>query len=89
MKGRIKIGAFVGQDFEYGRWPATKSGEDVNPNMEFEITKQPFGWSCVADGFGVLNGKGRYGRYGNGSIHVYDNDGIVFKGPYAEIGGNK
>lgn len=69
---RIRVGATVSQDFGVGRWPATKSGEDVDPDMEFEAEWTGKYWDCRADGFGLKEG----GGYGNGSIFAFGMDAV-------------
>lgn len=75
---RIKVGALVSQDFGYGRWPATKSGEDVSPDMEFDAEWTGEWWDCMADGFGRRAWLGEGGGYGNGSIFVHDINGVEY-----------
>lgn len=71
-KGKIKYGAPVSQDFGYGHWPATKSGESVDTDMIFDVEWSGTFWKCVAPGFGELS----TGNYGNGSIYVSDIQGV-------------
>lgn len=78
MKGRIKVGALVGQDHGYGRWPATKAGEDVDPGMVFDIEPMGQYFGCRADGFGRKTWQGECGGYGNGCITVFSKDDIEF-----------
>ena len=88
MKGRIKIGAKISQDFGFGKWPTCKpprgsreEGIADDPNMVFEvewINETPGYWNCVADGFGAMPSNGVVGTYGNGSIYVSDKGGIDF-----------
>ncbi len=77
MLGRIKEGAFITQDFGSGRWPATKSGADVDPDMEFECEWKGSFWDCRADGYGMLRSRGEAGEYGNGSIFVHECEGVI------------
>ena len=71
---RINIGALVFQDHGCGRWPATKSGADVDPAMEFAAKWMGNGWDCKAFGYGQL---GQDKSYGNGSIFVVGEDGVT------------
>lgn len=73
--GKIKIGAIVSQDHGIGRWPATRSGDNVNPEMIFEVEWRGSFWDCRADGYGFHAPRG---QYGNGSIFVHDKDGVIF-----------
>jgi hypothetical protein len=75
---RINIGALVGQDFGTGKWPATAAGEDVDPDMEFDAEWTGEWWDCRADGFGRRSWRGEAGAYGNGSIFVFDINGVTF-----------
>ena len=71
MRVRIKPGAFIGQDFGYFNWPDCKSPAKVD--YEFDATwneKDKF-WDCIRPGFGEIKGD-----YGNGSIFVFDKDGV-------------
>jgi hypothetical protein len=67
---QIKKGALISQDRATGYWPATRSGEDVDPKMEFIGTWNGRLWDCVAEGFGAR------GSYGNGSIFVHKYNGV-------------
>jgi hypothetical protein len=74
----IKIGASIGQDFSYDRWPncvpprSEYEGEEYNYITKFpmaifecEWNSQGNRWDCVRDGYG------KSGNYGNGSISVF------------------
>jgi hypothetical protein len=74
---RINIGALVGQDHSYGRWPATKDGRAVDHNMEFEAEWRGKWWECRADDFGRRTWLGECGGYGNGSMSVHSLDGVT------------
>jgi hypothetical protein len=84
MQGRIKIGAMIGHDRSYGKWPAcfpsgcsqTGKYEADDPNMIFDVEWKGSYWNCKADGFGMLRCNGEVGEYGNGSIFVFDRDGV-------------
>ena len=77
MRGRIKVGTGVMQDHGFGKWPATKAGDNVDPDMEFQCEWTGIFWDCRADGHGFLRGRGDIGEYGNGSICVRDKDGVI------------
>lgn len=77
MLGRIKVGARITQDFGFGKWPATRSGADVDPDMEFDCAWKGTFWDCRADGYGMLRSRGEVGEYGNGSIFVHEREGVI------------
>jgi hypothetical protein len=77
MRGRIKVGALITQDFATGRWPAARIGTDTDPDIEFECEWKGSFWECIADGYGMLRSCGDAGEYGNGSIFVHDVDGVI------------
>jgi hypothetical protein len=77
MKARIKVGALISQDFASGHWPATRSGDDVDPDMKFSVEWKGTYWDCKAPGYGYMRSRGEQGDYGNGSIFVHEKDGIV------------
>lgn len=73
MRGRIKIGAGIYQDFSFGRWPncsPPKEAKDPHraddPDMIFEMEWNGHGWWCTAPGYGDKE------WYGNGRILVFD-----------------
>ena len=82
MKGRIKLGAGLMQDYHFGRWPyclvpKSQGGgyEAKNPNMLFDVEWKGSYWDCRTDGFGkTKDGKGEYGC---GSIFVSDKHGVI------------
>lgn len=76
---RINLGARVAQDRAFGRWPATRAGEDVDPDMVFDAEwNARFGyWDCRADGYGRRNWLGEEGGYGNGSIFAFGRDSVT------------
>lgn len=76
MHGRIKVGALISQDFASGHWPATRSGDDVDPDMRFDVEWTGTYWICKAPGYGYMRSQGEQGEYGNGSIFVHDKDGV-------------
>lgn len=76
LRVRIKPGAAVSQDFGFGKWPATKSGQDVDVNMIFDAVWDGRFWDCRADGFGARRWEGEAGEYGNGSITVIGMGGV-------------
>ena len=76
-KVRINVGARCGQDHAFGRWPATRSGEDVDPNMVFDADWRYNHWECRSDGFGRRTWLGESGGYGNGAISVFGRDGVT------------
>lgn len=80
-KVRIKKGSPIFHDFAFGKWPACKPPSDEYDNGAYEyITKFPDAffdaewtgkyWNCIRDGYGSKN------NYGNGSIFVYEKDGV-------------
>lgn len=73
LKGRILLNSKVMQDFCFGLWPATASGEEINPNQIFyvEVDQKAsrFKYKCTAPGFG------QKGNYGNGAI---DAEQVIF-----------
>lgn len=72
----INVGAPVSQDHGFGKWPSTKSGEEVDPDMVFDAEWTGRWWECRADGFGRQSWLGETGGYGNGSICVHDINGV-------------
>ena len=76
MRGRIKIGALISQDHAVGKWPATRTGDEVDPDMEFDVEWNGKFWDCRADGIGRRSWLGESGGYGCGSIFVHDKNGI-------------
>ena len=58
MKGIIRVGATVCQDFKVFGWPAELS------SIVFDVEKQGEGYRCKADGYG------NPGNYGSGAIFV-------------------
>jgi hypothetical protein len=74
MRGRIKVGVLITQDHATGRWPATRSGADIDKDMEFECEWNGSFWECIADGYGMF---GDAREYGNGSIFVHDKEGVI------------
>lgn len=73
---RIKVGALVGQDHAFGRWPWTRDGVDVDQDMVFDAEWDGRWWDCRADGYGRKSWLGDTRGYGNGSIGVMDLDGV-------------
>lgn len=76
---RINIGASIMQDMAFGRWPATRDGKEVDPDMVFEaewVANRGY-WDCMADGFGRRKWLGEAGGYGNGSIFVLGEDSVT------------
>lgn len=69
MKGRIKVGAKIGHDFSFYRWPYCKApgGKEKadDENMLFEMKPFLKGVMCTGPGYGAI------GNYGNGSIYVW------------------
>ena len=91
LKGRIKIGAKIHQDRHFLTWPdclPPKKKPVVDPEMVFYVTWVRSGngghWDCVAPGYGQL-GTGNSGDYGNGSIFVYDKDGVELVDSLEEV----
>lgn len=80
---RIKTGATVSQDCKIGMWPATASGDDIDPDMEFDAEWRGSWWDCRADGYGRRSWYGERGGYGNGSIFVHDRNGVTLLTPNA------
>ena len=75
---RIIPGSLVSQDFGIGRWPATKAGDPIDPDMEFDAEWNFNHWECRSDGYGRRTWLGESGGYGNGSISVHQQDGVEF-----------
>ncbi len=82
LKGRIKIGTKILQDRHFVTWPdclPPQKNPVVDPEMVFYVTWVSSGnggyWDCVAPGYGQL-GTGNTDNYGNGSIYVYDKEGV-------------
>lgn len=87
IKTKIKRGALVGQERRYFNWPGCippSKEYDLPINFKYE-TKFPDAifecewngeyWDCKRDGYGSL----KYSEsYGNGSIFVFDFNGIEF-----------
>jgi hypothetical protein len=88
---RINVGAAVAQDMAFGRWPATRAGGDVDPDMVFDAEwNAGVGyWDCRADGYGRRTWKGEAGGYGNGSIFAFGRDSVTLldDAPNAEVTG--
>lgn len=74
---RINVGAFIGQDFGFGHWPATGDGSDVDPCMVFDAEWNGKAWECRADGYGRRAWCGETGNYGNGAIIVFGYEGVT------------
>lgn len=75
MKGRIKLGIIVGQDFSFIKGP-----DDLDIIFDIKLVGANLK-KCIAPGFG------KRGDYGNGAIYVSDPDGIeVIKDEKAEKG---
>jgi len=78
LRVRINRGALVSQDRAIGRWPETRAGENIDPDMVFDAEwSGRWWWECRADGFGRLRSRGETGGYGNGSIFVHSHDGVT------------
>ena len=82
LKGRIKVGTKIHQDRHFVTWPdclPPRKNPVVDPEMVFYVTWVSSGnggyWDCVAPGYGQL-GTGNTDNYGNGSIYVYDKEGV-------------
>ena len=84
---RIKKGTSIFQDMTYSSWPECKppQSEYKNdkwkrktkfPNALFTAIKKNGYWDCKRDGYGHLKSRGDLGEYGNGSIFVYNKDGV-------------
>lgn len=73
MRGRIKIGTLISQDFMTFRWPHCKVAgakspaqwQVKNPDMKFDMEWNGRYWRCITEGFGAKN------NYGNGAIFVF------------------
>jgi hypothetical protein len=86
MRGRIKVGAGMYQDFGWGKWPDAAccplawKDRRPDPDMVFDVEWNGGGekgsWHCKADGFGHLKLEGDKGEYGSGSIFVYGFDNV-------------
>lgn len=74
---RINVGAYVGQDHAFGRWPYSRGGEDIDPDMVFDAKWDGRCWECRADGHGRKTWLGEPGEYGNGCIYVTKFDGVT------------
>lgn len=75
-KVRIKPGTTVAQDHMVGKWPTTRSGDNIDTNMEFDAEWNGIYWDCRADGYGRKSWDGELGGYGNGSIFAFGKDGV-------------
>lgn len=81
-RGRIKNGTHVWHDFAAFLWPGCKPPMDEYPpdsayqykakdaDQVFDVTWDGKSWECERHGYGEL------GAYGNGSIAVFNFDGI-------------
>ena len=85
IRGRIKPGASMFQDFHWGKWPDAAAcplawgDRRPDPDMIFDVEwhgGQEAVWELKADGFGHLKLNGDPGVYGSGSITVYGFDGV-------------
>ena len=80
MKGIIKVGTGIMQDFHFGKWPncfpPKRHNNKVNEDMIFDVEWKGNYWDCRADGYGCLSSQGDIGDYGDGSIFVHDKDGV-------------
>lgn len=65
MKGYIKAGSLVGQDFSYFKWDKS----DIIFSIDHIGCSK---YKCVAPGYGVLGGTGK--DYGNGAIYTSGNN---------------
>ncbi len=82
FKARIKVGAAIGQDHSFMRWPACFApggGVSVDPDMEFDAEDKGTHFDLRAPGFGILNVPG---QYGNGSIYVRSINDLELAGPH-------
>lgn len=72
IRAKIKRGTHIGQDFGHFNWPDCKSpkGEQAKVDYEFDAEWTGSWWNCVRPGYGEKN------NYGNGSILVFDKNGI-------------
>lgn len=97
-KGRIKPGAMMSQDFNYGAWPnccppvreyptGEYRYEAKDPDMVFDVEWNGSHWECRADGYGNLNPTGDALGYGNGSVLVKQFDGVELITPNAKLTG--
>ena len=91
LKGRIKVGTKILQDKRFLTWPdclPPRKNPDVDPEMVFYVIWVSSGngghWDCVAPGYGQL-GTGNTDNYGNGSIYVYDKEGVELVDSSEEI----
>jgi hypothetical protein len=74
---RINVGATVGQDLDYNRWPITRSGQVVDPAMVFDAEWNGRHWECRANGFGRRTRVGLPSEYGNGALYVFCRDSVT------------
>ena len=78
FKAKIRIGALVGQDHGWFKWPncaVPKLLSKIDPDMEFDCTELDGGrFDAVAPGFGI---HGNPSQYGNGSLYIYSIDDLV------------
>lgn len=72
MKAKIKVGAWVFQDFSNFHW------KEEDKDIIFDVEKASNGYSCTAFGFGDL--KTNEG-YGNGRIYVYKKSDLILVKP--------
>lgn len=84
-RGRIKKGASIGHDMACGKWPGHRPRASAekealfDENMIFDVTEwNGKWWDCAADGFGYGIERTNPGEYGNGSVFVFDEDGVEF-----------
>lgn len=69
MKVIIKNNAKCFQDFRFFRWI-----DDSNLVFDAEwVNSNNPHWNCIRSGFGAS------GEYGNGSIFVYEKDGVIIQ----------
>jgi len=71
MRGTIKAGATVFQDFRVFKWP-----EDLS-DIVFDVNEEGTGYGCKADGYGHLRSQGDPGSYGNGRVFVPSKEDVL------------
>jgi len=72
IRVKIRCGAHIGQDFGHFNWPDCKppKGEQAKADYKFDAEWTGSWWNCVRPGYGGKN------DYGNGSIFVFDKNGV-------------
>lgn len=73
FKAQIKLGASIGQDWHYFRWPDCKAPKSEGGGDQAKAHDMVFTARLMGNYFDLkAMGYGEQPDYGNGSIHLYD-----------------